>query len=33
LLLDLEAATGDGDVDTGRKQGDQAEDQSANGLG
>jgi hypothetical protein len=33
LLLDWEAAAGEGDVVTGRKQGDQTENQSANGLG
>jgi hypothetical protein len=33
LLLDWEAAAGEGDVVIGRKQGDQTENQSANGLG
>jgi len=33
LLLDWEAAAGEGDVAIGRKQGDQANDQAANGLG
>jgi hypothetical protein len=33
LLLDWEAAAGDGDVVIRGEQGDQAEDQSANGLG
>jgi hypothetical protein len=32
LLLDWDAAAGEGDVVIGRKQGDEAEDQSANGL-
>ncbi|MCX5953330.1 MAG: hypothetical protein NTZ40_07525 [Cyanobacteria bacterium] len=32
LLLDREAAAGDGDVVIGGEQGDQAEDQTANGL-
>lgn len=33
LLLDWEAAAGDGDVVIGGEQGGQAEDQTANGLG
>ncbi len=33
MLLDWEAAAGDGDVVIGGEQGDQAEDQTANGLG
>ena len=33
MLLDGEAAAGDGDVVIGGEQGDQAEDQTANGLG
>ena len=33
LLMDWQAAAGDGDVVIGGEQGDQAEDQAANGLG
>ena len=33
MLLDWEAAAGDGDVVIGGEQGDQAEDETADGLG